>query len=149
MEFKKKYGFTNTHSIEEFEAQFNILLSLDYKEFLKNENGGIPLKKTFLINNKQGYDTIDIFFGLDMEKPFLSLSYLIESYFDRFPKGILPIGEDPGGNYICLNVNEGEDYGKIYFYDHEVDNENNDGTLNWDNLYLIADSFTEFIAKLH
>ncbi|MEZ4903851.1 MAG: SMI1/KNR4 family protein [Spirosomataceae bacterium] len=53
-----------------------------------------------------------------------------------------------GGNYVCICL-KGENYGKIYFYDHEVENENEDGTLNWDNLYLIANSFTEFLEKLH
>jgi SMI1-KNR4 cell-wall len=148
MEFKKKYGKTSLESIINFETRNKLILPKDYRIFLEDENGGIPYKKVFLIDKKQGEDSIDIFFGLDIEKPFLNLGYLIDVYSERFLSGILPIGEDPFGNYICICL-IGENYGKIYFYDHEVENENEDGTLNWDNLYLIANSFTEFLELLH
>ena len=149
MDFKKKYGSTTLLSIVNFESKYGYLLPEDYKEFLVVQNGGIPLKKVFLINKEEQYDSIDVFFGLDMEKPFLNLDYLVETYQDKFPKSIFPIGEDSGCNYICLNVDKSADYGKIYFYDHEVENEDENCTLNWSNLYLIANSFTEFLEKLH
>lgn len=64
------------------------------------------------------------------------------------PTGILPIGHDPGGNYICIALTD-ENYGQIYFYDHEEPNEDSNGNVNWNNLYLVAKSFSEFLNKLH
>ncbi len=67
---------------------------------------------------------------------------------DSMPDDIYPIGGDPGGNFICMCL-QGEHYGTIYFYDHEEHNEDENGQLNYDNLYPIAKNFAVFIASLH
>jgi hypothetical protein len=90
-----------------------------------------------------------LFFGINLEKTRFNILGVIEEGFSEFPSGVIPIGEDPGGNYICLNLNEGIDYGKVYFYDHEVENEDDEGNITWDNMYLVADSFKAFIELLH
>ena len=149
MKLTENFGGTSPDRIQAFERKNNFKLPKDYSNFLLLNNGGYIEKGVFLINDFQGYDKIEVFHGFELNNEYSNLDYLVDMFPDRFIKNIIPVGRDGGGNYICLNVNEGEDYGKIYFYDHEVDNENNDGTLNWDNLYLVADSFTEFIEKLH
>lgn len=66
----------------------------------------------------------------------------------RMPVHIVPIGEDSGGNQICISCGE-KDYGYIYFWDHEneVDYSVSDDS-DYSNLYLIAKSFDEFINGL-
>lgn len=145
---RKDFGTGTIEKIQYFESRMGLKFPSDYFEFLKKNNGGFPQKKVFLINETQGEDSLSVFFGIDLTNNYISINYLYENYEDRFPKGVIPIGEDPGGNYICINLNE-ESYGKIYFYDHEVENEDENGKLTWNNLYLIADSFTEFLEKLH
>ncbi|MCK8495886.1 SMI1/KNR4 family protein [Spirosoma sp. RP8] len=148
MEFKMQFGRTTHKSIKEFEEKINFKLPTDYESFLLVYNGGIPLKNRFLINKLQGFDSIDLFFGLSLDKDFLNLNYQLDYYEDRFPPGIIPIGEDPGGNYICLDANQGENYGRIYFYDHEVENEYAQGNPTRNNLFLVAINFGEFLKSL-
>jgi len=149
MEFLKKFDLISTSRIVEFEEKNNIRLSNDYFDFLKNYNGGYPARDKFKINDSQGTDILDVLHGLDVKPRFSNLDYLVDNYSDRFIHHVIPIGHDAGGNYICLNLKEGTNYGKVYFYDHEIDNEDENGNLNWDNLYLIADSFSEFLEKLY
>ncbi|GAB3939867.1 hypothetical protein GCM10028805_00780 [Spirosoma harenae] len=149
MEFKKQYGSTSRDDIHNLEEKINSKLPADYESFLLTYNGGIPMKNRFLINSSQGFDSISVFFGLSFEKSHLNIDYLLDYYAERFPLGIIPVGEDPGGNYICLDANQGESYGKVYFYDHEIDNEDAQGNPTRDNLFLVADSFTEYLKSLH
>lgn len=145
---RKDFGGGTIEKIQNFESKMGYRFPLDYLEFLKNNNGGFPQKKVFLINDAQGQDSLSVFFGVDLANNYISIDYLYENFGDRFPNGVIPIGEDPGGNYVCINLSD-ESYGRIYFYDNEIENENDDGKLTWDNLYLIAASFTEFLEKLH
>lgn len=148
MEFKKQYGNTNYEDVRKFEEQVSSKLPADYESFLLTYNGGIPMKNRFLISSSQGFDSISVFFGLSLDKSSLNINYLLDYYAERFPLGIIPIGEDPGGNYICLDANQGGSYGKVYFQDHEIDNEDAQGNPTRDNLFLVADSFTEFLKSL-
>lgn len=38
--------------------------------------------------------------------------------------------------------------GKVYFWDHEGEEMDDDSPPTWDNVYLIANSFTEFLDNL-
>ena len=149
MEFLKNFDMIFTPRIIAFEEKNNFKLPDDYFRFLKNYNGGYPTRDKFNISDSQGIDILDVFHGLDVKPRFSNLDYLVDNYTDRFIHHIIPIGHDAGGNYVCLNVNQGNDYGKVYFYDHEVENEDENGNLTWDNLYLIADSFSDFLEKLY
>lgn len=148
MKLQRDNGGTNYSSIDSFESKLSLSLPEEYREFLYQYNGGLTSEgsDTYLINEKQV--VIDRLFGIDT-KPSYDIESLLYSYADRFPKGIIPIGEDPGGNYICLNVNMGVDYGKVLFYDHEIENEDEQGRPTWDNLSLIANSFNSFTEQLH
>jgi cell wall assembly regulator SMI1 len=150
MRLQRENRGTDYSTVSRFEKKIGFILPNDFKDFLYEFNGGLTEEGSdvFFINDRKKNSMIDKFFGLDL-KPSSNIEYLLDYYSDRFPKGIIPIGEDPGGNYICLNVNEGKDYGKVYFYDHEVDNEDGQGNATWANLTLIADTFTEFLEKLH
>lgn len=145
----ENFGGLSTKRLKNFEEKHILRLPVDYRCFLLKNNGGYIENGNFLINDFQGEDRIEVFHGLDLKQRFSNIEYLIETYSDRFNVKVLPIGHDGGGNFICLDVNEGQNYGKVYFYDNEVDNENDDGSLNRDNLYLISNSFTEFLEKLH
>lgn len=62
------------------------------------------------------------------------------------PNSVFSIAHDPGGNLICIDINDD----KVYFWDHEKEvnyscSDDNDRS----NLYLIAESFNEFISILN
>jgi hypothetical protein len=137
--------------IEQLESKFQIQLPSEYFDFLEKHNGGFIQPCRFEINSRQGKSTIDIFYGImDIGSSYEHLD--LENNFSKkillMPEEIYPIGNDPGGNYICLCM-KGDNYGKVYFFDHEEPNEEANGSFNWDNLYHIADSFNAFLQKLH
>jgi hypothetical protein len=150
LEIKKQFGTQLTLlDISLTEKRMACRFPKDYSSFLINFNCVIPHKKNYHIKKVQLEECIDVFFGINISISSLDLEQLFQSNSDFFPMGVIPIGEDPGGNYICLNLKEGIDYGKVYFYDQEVENEDDEGNITWDNMYLVADSFKAFIELLH
>ncbi len=63
----------------------------------------------------------------------------------ELPNGVIRIGEDIGGNPICLAV-KGEDAEAVLFMDHEIETGSHED--GWDNLYFCSRSFTEFLESL-
>jgi cell wall assembly regulator SMI1 len=137
--------------IDKMEENIQYKFPEDYRKFLETYNGGFVSPDKIEINHQQGRTTVDILYGimdsssgydhLDLEKNFNSKKHQI-------PAGVLPIGHDPGGNYICIALTE-DKHGQVYFYDHEEPNEESHGNVNWNNLYLVAKSFSDFLSKLH
>ena len=68
-----------------------------------------------------------------------------EAYEGRIPAELLAVGNDPGGNLICLAVRGGK-RGAVYFWDHE--GEGPPGEAGYSNVYPVAESFGEFIESL-
>lgn len=109
------------------------------KVFIFKESGRITssnLRYFYKLNSIEDYDNINIVLeNLKIKNK-------------RMPSHILPFGEDPYGNQICISC-AGEDYGHIYFWDHEkeVDYTVSDDS-DYSNLYLISNSFQEFLDGL-
>jgi hypothetical protein len=124
-----------------------------YKEFI-TQNGCGYVSSGYLEyaiyrdrkkNKKVGSALIDYFFAPIHHERY-GVYEKLDVYKNRMPNGLIPIGEDPGGNIIVLSVRD-HDYGVIYFWDHE--NETDEGEApNGENLYFIASSFLEFLDDL-
>jgi hypothetical protein len=66
----------------------------------------------------------------------------------QFPRALLWIMDDPGGNGICLGLTAIQ-RGRVYFWIHDMqpDPEEWDGEIETaSNVILLSDSFTDFIA---
>ena len=136
-------------SIKNLEKQRGIILPKDYKEFLSKYNGGTPkYMNTFRLmdSNNDSDSNIDNFLGIDHPCETLSMRYIFEFFGTRVPKPLLPIARDPFGNLICI-CTQGDNYGKVYFWDHEDEGMDNNEPW-WKNIYLIANSFIEFMNGL-
>ena len=112
---------TNTDEIKKFETKFQIILPTEYIEFLLKFNGGTPNKVYFIEDDA---DLVINFFLSLGDSKFNIEEYYLDMVIEQklLPKGILPIGEDAFGNIICLSC-RAEDYGVVYFWDHESENE--------------------------
>lgn len=85
------------------------------------------------------------------------LAKKIRLYKGRMPDTLIPVADDGGGNQICLGV-AGADRGKVYYWDHnnewdEDDYEEDYGTpmppeAKFQNVYLVVDSFDAFLLRL-
>lgn len=134
-----------TSLISEFENRNNVKLPSEYKYFLEHygecnfdtDTVYQPIKKTPFTSSK-GFQEISFFYGIGTEYDILKM---LKTYSGRIPEDFITIAELPGGDQLCMNVNiSSSDYGKIYSWDHE--NENN----GWhENVYLVANSFSDFI----
>jgi len=72
------------------------------------------------------------------------------------PDCLIPIGKCPGGNLICIGVKEPV-LGKVFFWYHENEalaklminnNPPKDINLYWDNLFLVSNTFIDFLRLL-
>ncbi|MCC8399133.1 MAG: SMI1/KNR4 family protein [Rickettsia endosymbiont of Platyusa sonomae] len=144
--------------IEKIEKIKNCELPLNYKNFLLKHNGGRPGIATFdiqdniLSNGEENGSSINWFYGICLDKNSImcvyDIFYRIEVRDNRIPKELIPIAGDSFGNEICLCI-QGENYGKVYFWDHENEVMDPKQAPWWENIYLISDSFTEFLEGLY
>jgi len=115
----------------------------DYKQFISDISA-------FTFNESVAFNTdVEIPVASDGEIPVdnfydfsegdTSILSAIKRLSGNLPKSILPICEGAPGDIIGINMLR-EKYGKIYYWHHEGYED--------DNLYLIAESFNDFIANL-
>lgn len=138
---------TDALQIGKFEKLLKISLPEDYKNFLEKYGNTMtfsqevqykPLEKSAW-TKKNGYAGFELFYGL--EKDDNNLIERMKTFKKRIPESFIPIAEAPGGNQILLGVKKDDQYGKVYFWDHE-----SRGT-NKDDIYLIAASFNDFVKS--
>jgi len=149
MEITKKGQAINEAELANFESKIGYTLPVEYREFLLLYNGGKPIPDFFKVPEWQYEETyVTELKGLANGKP-VDLSELFDLLDGRLPKGFIAIGSDPGGNQILLSLSN-DKRGQVYFFDHE--NEPDDATDNvedYPNIYLVANSFNEFLKNLY
>jgi hypothetical protein len=128
------------------EHQLGIALPESYKSFLLRYNGGRPKPEFFPID---GYDrcssnAVHYFFGIGWSVQSINVDWNFRIYKGRLPEELLPIAGDGSGNLVCLAI-RGARIGVVCFWDH--DEEHVPPTYN--NVYLIAQTFTNFLESLH
>tara|TARA_A100001518_G_C1162442_1_gene16780 strand:- start:12 stop:410 length:399 start_codon:yes stop_codon:yes gene_type:complete len=96
----------------DFENKFDIVLSQNYKELMLKYNGGYT-------EENESFDTLK---SIKYGELKVETSILIHQNTERnIPKNFLPIANDFSDNIICLNLEENENYGKIYCFYFDVD----------------------------
>ncbi len=137
------------YDILNLEQELNLQLPQDYKNFLLKNNGGAPVQDwvfdftQIIPESGKPFDNSSVIreFSTLSELPFFYGNLIGE---ELIPEKFLPIASDPFDNQILLCADE-NNYGKIYFADHEMYDSETDHWL----MTELADSFTEFINKLY
>jgi hypothetical protein len=134
-------------TIQQFEGEIARRLPDDYRQFIAQTNGGRPDPSRFTIHSPNGANdsVVDWFLTLDSSEKLYTVKKYSSMYQDRIPSGVIPIGCDPFGNLLLLDVGT-RDFGCLYFWDHEKESMDD---RTWDNISLLATSFTEFVQRLH
>ena len=112
--------------LEQFEQKLGYTLPQSYKNFLLENNGGIPEPEFFWSESRQKELEFSYFLGLDPTQTnadtegFYDLNCAYKDlFFYNMQQGfLLPIAPDGEGNDYCLSLRE-QDYGKIYIWDQE------------------------------
>jgi len=132
------------------EHTIGVAIPPEYRTFLFSSNGGFPEPANFPIVDSEGKvierNVIQSFYGVGTGHTYSDLERKYRMFHDRVPSNLLPIASDPGGNQICICVS-GDDFGKIFFWDHEREQE--EGVApTYDNVLFVADGFRAFLASL-
>lgn len=138
------FGKATKEMISKFEEHIGFSLPEDYRNFLREYNGGTPKIKysAFDVEELKEKIPLDVLLGIGVPK--FDLWKRNDEYFDDLlPKTII-IGDDPGvGMIVLINGNEMKG---IYYWDHshyfEQSNDDND-------IYMITESFQAFIDGLN
>lgn len=140
-------------AISEFEETLLIELPEPYRNFMLQNNGGTPESElTFeFVDGDNGFTSGSTVAEFLVIYPFgeislyndIKISYDSMLEEEEISANYLPIAIDEVDNSILISV-EGEDYGKIYYANHElIDTKTGISAIN-----LIANSFTEFLNIL-
>ena len=104
-----------------------------------------------------GTGYVSVLYGSNCTKGY-GLDERIRYFENRVPNGLIPIGDNGMGDQICLSVRASEK-GAVFYWDLEAEPiseeeyEEDYGVSmpeseKWINVYRIADSFEDFIARL-
>jgi hypothetical protein len=147
MQIVKIYAARNANEddIRSLEQKVGYSLPDDYRQFLLQYNGGVPKPECFEFITSSGEEDslVRVFYSLNGNDPYYDLLSTVFETEGDIPESCLPIGEDPFGNLILLELS-GNYRGQVYFWDHESER----GDDLRANIFLIANSFTEFTQKL-
>jgi hypothetical protein len=136
---------TDASRLARLEQKIRSALPDAYRQFLLQHNGGKPDRRifSFVENGRESTDAVRCFYA-DCDHTLYSIDKKMQVYSGRIPDGCLPIACDPFGNQLLLSV-AADDYGVIYFWDHERESSRAGGK---DSLCLLASSFEEFVESL-
>lgn len=132
----------NKGSILKLETIFGYKIPEEYNIHLLKFNGGRCKPNIFYFKENDNLTSSDIDWFLALyDGEFDNIFDYIEIYKDKIPSHFLPMAHDSGGNLICISCGI-EDYGYIYFWNHEFNE------LGNNEIWLIEKSFNEFLKNL-
>ena len=152
LEFMDKNGNPVTGEFfSRLESTMGTKLPPEYIEFTKSTMGVCqPTGKRLVFDCMPGHKSyVSVFYG-DQNGGAYDIFENLDTYEDRIPSFLLPIGEDPGSNLICLGI---KNYciGKIYFWSHDEEGDSDDAAPGEEytaNVYLIANDLVSFLEKM-
>lgn len=142
---------TTEADVSQVEQSLKVKLPAEYREFLLSNNGAFVEPNVFEFDTEDGHNSSSLswLYGLKNgdDDDVIEINRFREG---RLPNRFLAIGTDPGGNAICISCKDDESFGKIYFWDHEKEADEDEGESpnSIGNTYLLAHSFLQFLNSL-
>lgn len=127
--------------IRRIERYCGIELPDSYLEFLAHHNGGSPELSVFdCYGEKRDIDRLyPLTSDYDDPKKTLSVETILKTgSWPGNDRKYIPIGHDPSGNMVCLDLSP-KTKGQVILWDHDTPGEE---------IRKVADSFEEFISSL-
>ncbi|APQ60695.1 hypothetical protein PPOLYM_01951 [Paenibacillus polymyxa] len=131
-------GPVDDATIAATEQLFQVTFPQDYKECVKNFNGGYPVPNNFDYDNDAQGVFNDLISFTNSE---LNITMFREFAQDSFTKGIIPFGRDPFGNLLGFDYRFNKEVPLIIFFDHEE--------IGEEAITPVCDTFTELLDKLY
>ncbi len=134
--------------IQALEKQVGCSLPEEYRNFLKEYNGGRPNPDCVPVPGVKGIADVGVgsLFHLQPSKPGMDeLSYEIKRCERLVPRGHLPIA---GGSDLYTLSLKPRTFGAVYWWFHETEDVDDDGNFLESAGYLLAGSFDEFLTRI-
>lgn len=132
--------------LQRFEEKIGARLSDDYRGFLLEFNGGTPIgPAVFAVpGRRRNYtDVLQYLEAIDHENSSLNLENALSQLAGRIPDDAIPIAFCSCGDTVLLSV-RGSRRGQVLMWNHE-----GEGDPDVNNVYVVAESFTEFVDGLY
>lgn len=145
-----KYGENPNREVKKIEETLSLTLPMEYKRFLQ-KFGTLNFNDTEIAFYpetpiEEDFFTIVNFYGLTGDNHDLKL--IINRYEFRIPNDLIPIAECPGGDQLCIGINN-KTFGKIYYWNHNKEKlQVNTIEELWEPINLIYDSFFDLIMSI-
>ena len=145
IDFEKSNDATTPDEIFALEQALGVVLPADYKAFLLQQNGGRPREYEASIP-EWGSTPVARLLGVSASGR-SDIAFQAKRMASLLPAGVIPVGDDPGGNYFCLDTTKAG-AGSVLLWDHESSTpDENEGETEF-KLYRVAPSFNAFLASL-
>jgi cell wall assembly regulator SMI1 len=109
--FEQVENKITSKDLNDFEKEQNFKLPLEYRKLILKFNGGYTENNPF-------FDTLkSIKYGSITVEKAMSVH---QKWEQNIPNNFLPIANDFSDNIICINLEKGSDYGKIYCFYFDV-----------------------------
>ncbi|WP_226665560.1 SMI1/KNR4 family protein [Metabacillus litoralis] len=146
--FKEKLNL-----IQGIEEKYNLFLPESYKCFLLLCNNGF-FSDTVSFNIEDSEFLLNELYCLTGND---NLTAQIETFLFRMPQNLIPIGERPNGDQVCIGVKE-ETNESVFLWYHENElearkmigeiNSDTDTNSYYENIEIISNSFLNFLNSL-
>jgi hypothetical protein len=125
------------------EAGLRSAFPADYRQFLLQENGGRLLQEyEFAVPGIGSVPLVDLFgVAVGGRK---DIQFQAKRMAHMLPPNTIPVGSDPGGNLVCVDLLSGQ----VLFWSHEYSTPDEEEGETEFRLPLLAVSFREFLAAL-
>lgn len=148
MQITKRLSETGAseEALNQLEETIGSSLPPDYRRFLSDSNGGRPEASGFVFETSDGMSdsSVRYFLTLDEREERYAIAEFLDQYSKRPSQKMLPVGCDSFGNIVLLDVGA-KSVGAVCFWDHEQENMDEP---TWDNIFVVAPSFSEFLNAL-
>jgi hypothetical protein len=144
--FRRKGIPLAQRDIENFEKTIKVRLPEDYKRFLAEQNGGEKPDAEIFRLATGGSSILSRLFPIGDGKGRDVLGFA-RQLRDELPVGVIPIGQDIGGNYLCLST-DGLTTGQIFLLNHD-ESPSRSPAEKWNKLIFCESSFSAFCEGLH
>jgi len=129
--------------VEALERAWGVKFPEDYKQVAMRYQGMTPSPDVIDIGagNTVVSELLTLSESEDEDLRIYSMSDTYELIKDHVPQGIYPFAGTGAGDFICFDYRSNPDAPKVVFYFTEEAGEQA--------IHLVANSFTEFLSKLH
>jgi hypothetical protein len=125
----------------------------EYAAFLLARNGGSIDWMAYFSFPIEGckrdtHGLLSVLYGIGPKQAGNDLANQYKTFRRRIPAGLLPVGNDLGGNLLCLAC-AGAKIGQVFFWEQAFEANTDEGDkVSWKNVFPVAASFNKFLLSL-